>query len=279
LSWVVELLPYLQDGDPGSVDKDASWNEGKNRRAGSRLVPQLLNLKAAHAPPYVQVPGQETSQPYGATHFVGMAGVGFDAAEYRADDPATAKKRGIFGYDRVTRKEDIKDGLDKTILLIQARGDHKSPWLAGGGATVRGVSKKDDALAPFVCIQYPGKPGLKTKYDGEWGTLAVMADGKVRFIPAKMDPNVFRALCTINGGEKVEKLDDIAPVVEPEEPVLKGDPSGAPKPPPVIVPPVMPTEEGKAADAPADKGKPADPAAAPMPKTSPVPGAPAPGGM
>src|SRR5207302_937591 len=118
LSWVVELLPYLDEGDGRSIDPNASWNEGKNLRLARRLIPQLINTRGPNpAPALLNYPGMEGSL-LAATHFVGISGVGFDAAEYRADDPATAKKLGIFGYGRVTRPDDVKGGLEQTILLI-----------------------------------------------------------------------------------------------------------------------------------------------------------------
>ena len=68
--------------------------------------------------------------------------------------------------------EDVKDGLDKTIVLLQVPASQKTPWLAGGGATVRGVGEGPDAMRQFICADYQGKHG----------TFAVMGDGKVRFI-------------------------------------------------------------------------------------------------
>src|SRR5262249_37159038 len=118
-----------------------------------------------------------------------------------------AKLRGIFGYDRETKPDEIKDGLDQTILLIQVPSQPKSPWLAGGGSTVRGVSSDSDCVQPFVCAEYEGKRG----------TFAIMADGKVRFIPATIDPKTFQALCTIAGGEKIKDLDSVAPEVPPSD--------------------------------------------------------------
>jgi len=73
-------------------------------------------------------------------------------------------------------------------------------------------------------VRYPSKPDTKSKWDGKTGTLAIMADGKVRFIPEDIPAATFRALCTIAGGEKIDKLDEIAPVIVDEtERVLKTD--------------------------------------------------------
>ncbi len=235
LSWLVELLPYVAGGEfkdlPTSNEK--TWNEPPtNILSATTVIPQFVAPlpKEKQFEYYIQYPGMK-SFPLGATHYVGIAGVGLDAAEYRADDPDKAKLRGVFGYDRVTTLKDIKDGLSNTIVAVQVPPDHKSPWIAGGGSTVRGVSEDLDCVRPFVC----------TKYQGKDGTFAIMADGKVRFIPANIAPKTFQAMCTIAGGEKIANLDKVAPIVPPPEeeeeqqPELKTAPAAPsaaqPKPP------------------------------------------------
>jgi uncharacterized protein (TIGR03067 family) len=192
------------------------------------VPPFTLPTAPEAGPAYITFPGMP-GELLAATHFVGISGVGLDAAEYGNDNP----KRGIFGWDRVTRKDDVKDGLDKTIALLLVRGEHKAPWLAGGGATVRSISDNDEdgkPIAPFVCTTYPGKPDAPSKFDGKRGTIAIMADGKVRFIPEDIPAATLRALCTIAGGEKIDKIDEICPVIEnPDARDLKTDEaSGAP---------------------------------------------------
>jgi hypothetical protein len=231
LSWAVELLPYFGDGEyrNWNVKKDLGWNDRENLLIARRLVPQLLALDGPKPAPFsVHYPGLPGAVM--ATHYVGVAGVGYEAAEYKANDPAMAKKLGVFGYDRVTRKDDIKDKLSETIVFLQVPADYRAPWLAGGGSTVRGVSEGSDAVQPFVCTVYPANPDLKTKWDGKQGTIAIMADGKVRFIPADIGPKIFRAMCTIAGGEDIGRIDDVAPVIpNGEEPELKAEgPAGAP---------------------------------------------------
>jgi hypothetical protein len=221
LSLFAELLPFLGDGDYQGVElnPNGSWREGPNLVVAQMALPQLQAEMPAGTLPRIHYPGLEAA--VGPTHYVGVSGIGYDAAEYLADDPAVAKKLGIFGYNRITRKDDIKDGLDKTILLLQVPTHSKLPWLAGGGSTVRGISEDADCLQPFICCE--------REHDGkkERGARAIMADGKVRFIPASTPPEIFRALCTINGGEKIDNLDAIAPEIPPEasEAELKTDPS------------------------------------------------------
>ncbi len=207
LSWMVELLPFLADGEykrlPLKMEK--SWKDRENLLLAQLVIPEFIVRGPRDITPYrVVYPGM--TQAVAATHFVGIAGVGMNAPSYNPRDPAVAKKLGIFGYDRVTRKEDITDGLDKTILLIQVPLDHKAPWMAGGGSTVRGVSDEETCFKPFLCAEYKGKKG----------TFAIMADGKVRFLAEdKMTPAIFNALCTIAGDEKnIPDIDKIAPEID-----------------------------------------------------------------
>jgi hypothetical protein len=255
MSWMVELLPYLGDGEHQDlykqVDGDKSWNEGTNLLVAQVIIPEFLGDSRNAASPLVQYPGVPVL--LAPTHFVAVAGLGLDAADYSATDPAVAKKLGIFGYNRQTKVADIKDGPENTIALLMVPASTKTPWLAGGGSTVRGISddpKDGDILQPFVCVKYEGKDG----------TYAIMGDGKVRFIPRDMNLDLFRALCTINGGEKIPDLDKIAPEVPPTggpvnfvndpAPGANGKPQLPPTPPaggPPVVPPggAVPPEGGK----------------------------------
>jgi hypothetical protein len=145
----------------------------------------------------------------------------------------------------VTKPGDVKDGLDKTIVLLQVPQGEEGAWIAGGGSTVRGVSEDADCVRPFVCGKYKMPKGGEVP-----GTFAIMGDGKVRFIPATIDPKLFRAMCTIAGGEEgLANLDVIAPVVpgdEEEQPQLRtkaeAPPAAPPAPPTPAAPPAAPRD-------------------------------------
>jgi hypothetical protein len=244
VSWMADLLPYLGQGEfrglKNHIDDQQSWRDlpGKdkekenkdaknNRFVAQTLIPYFLSNKNPEASWWVNYPGLDHK--VASTHFVGIAGIGLDAASYSATDPAVAKKLGVFGYDRATKLEDIKDGLDKTIVMLQIPTDVKSCWLAGGGSTIRGVPE-NDPIQPFVCgAEYTGP---NEAFKGKQGTFAIMGDGKVRFISKDMNPEIFKGMCTINGGERIGDLDEIAPEVPGGEAVLK------PQLPPGVKPPV-----------------------------------------
>lgn len=204
VSWMAELLPYLgHENVYKRIDFKQSWKSATNALPGSVLVPAFLDYQSPASTWWVRPPSQG-GRLYGATHFVGIAGIGPDAVEYAAGDPAVAGKLGILGYDRATSLADIKDGASNTILMLQAAPTYPRPWLAGGGATLMGVPETN-SIQPFLNTYGEDK---------KKGTYAIMADGSVRFISANISDATFKALCTMQGGEKVD--------VEKEAPKVPG---------------------------------------------------------
>jgi predicted Zn finger-like uncharacterized protein len=197
VSWMASVLPYLgYDAIFQRIKPQKSWQDPDNLIPSVTIIPAFLDPYQGHESMYVRYPGMDYD--VAATHFVGIAGVGQDAAEYSASDPLVAKKLGVFGYNRATRVSDIVDGLANTILLAEVPPIYKSPWIAGGGSTIRGVPETK-SIQPFV----------STTYDGKRGTMVIMADGTVRFLTENTSDEVFKALATIKGQEpklSIEKL-------------------------------------------------------------------------
>lgn len=174
LSWIAGLLPFLgEEASLGPLDPSKRWNGPENGPTTARPFPMVVH------------PAAKEAGPRNGTHFVGMAGVGPDAAALPASDP----RAGIFGHDRQTRRRDIQDGLNHTILLAGVR-DRIGPWGQGGHATVRSF-----ATPPYV----GGPDGFG---DPAGGVLVVlMADGSVRTFAKDADPRILEALATKAGGE------------------------------------------------------------------------------
>jgi hypothetical protein len=105
---------------------------------------------------------------------------------------------GVFGYDRKSRHEDIKDGAATTLLLLETAWNN-GPWTAGGPPTVRGL---DPTRLPYM--------GKNRQFGGTHRGLtgAAFADGSVHFLSESMAPEVFEALATIAGGEDVGRFAD-----------------------------------------------------------------------
>lgn len=245
VSWMADLLGLLGQEDlQRRIDVAKSWRDKENLAAAISLVPHFIDPHSPQTSWWVRY--GSTGQDVATTQFVAIAGVGLDAAEYAADDPAVEKKLGIFGYDRVTKVADIKDKPAETIALIQVPPSFKRPWLAGGGSTVVGVPETG-SIRPFVT----------TQPDGKRGALAIMGDGTVRFLSENITDDAFKALCTIKGGEEVQLNRDAKLVPAPEIPADDA-PAEAPAaagptkleprpdvPEPKVEPPAKPVEPTK----------------------------------
>src|SRR5262249_34843274 len=120
------------------------------------------------------------------THFLGIAGLGNDAADLSLTDA----RAGFFGYDRRLKCEDIKDGTSTTLAVSEAMDG--GPWTAGGRATVRGLAPDD--------VAYLGAGGqFASLHRGSrifsWSppivTNVLFADGSVFGLTASVSPQVF----------------------------------------------------------------------------------------
>ena len=200
ISWMAGLLPYL--GHQNLFDRirfDQSWRDPGNWMAGNTIVPQFLDPMY---PDYArQIAIGDLPLDFATTHYVGIAGVGLDAAAYKRGDPATKHKQGVLSYDGSATLDEIREGrgLANTILMIQVPHDGVtgvSPWIAGGGATLRGVPEKK-SIAPFILTT--DKNNKPIQQDKKNGTYVLMTDGSVRFIDQSVSDDVFKAIATITG--------------------------------------------------------------------------------
>jgi DNA-directed RNA polymerase subunit M/transcription elongation factor TFIIS len=219
-SFFVELLPALgRGGVRQMIDPALGWTHERNAPFSGSWVPELLVTY------YPQTAWRATSplapdHTFGGTNFVAVAGVGRNAPRFDLKNPAQAKEAGITGYEWGSKVEDVTDGLENTIYLIQSPPGVSRPWAAGGGATVVGLDPTD----PMAAFKH-------TRPDGQEGTYAVMGDGTVRWLPATIDAKVFLGMATRAGGEKLPNLDEVAPKVLPPGAKLvaevKADPTPA----------------------------------------------------
>jgi prepilin-type N-terminal cleavage/methylation domain-containing protein/prepilin-type processing-associated H-X9-DG protein len=180
LSWMVALLPYLEQG-PVHEKFDLEKGYTANLPAG------LTCIQAFQCPALEKAATVDAS-----THYVAMSGIGLDAATQPAGTPGN----GFMGYDRLTSWAMIKDGTSNTIALMETRSN-LGPWARGGSSNVRGF---DPADVPVFGDQRPfgGHPG---------GVNAALADGSVRFLRFSIDPSILAAAITIDGGERPVDLD------------------------------------------------------------------------
>lgn len=185
LSFHVALVPYIESSPLyRMIAKDEPWDSAANVRA----------LTAGGGAKYYFCPSWRSgpaplSGHLAITNYIGVAGVGADAAARPADAPGN----GIFGYDRTVKKEDVKDGLENTLLLIETSRD-VGPWIRGGPSTVRGVDVDDAPLA-----------GTDRPFGGTHpkGFNVLLADASVRFTSNDISPAILAALATVAGREEI----------------------------------------------------------------------------
>jgi hypothetical protein len=195
-SWLTGLLPFLGHQKLyDQFDFQQSLAEKRNVVVGAALIPEFLNP----LDDYQRWRGYPLDG-LALTHFVGISGVEDARNVVAAKLPRTDPRAGVFGYDEVARAEDIADGQSQTAMIAGA-GNLANPWVFGGGATIRG------AREPL----FDKTTGLGTKGVTGGGSIVVMADGSVRHVSGKVDPRIFKAMCTIRGGETVDLEQDAKP--------------------------------------------------------------------
>lgn len=198
LSWLAIVAAGFGDDVPpgGAVHWELPWNDPRNEGFVRR------RFKAFQNPALSQLTGADG---YPAGHFVGVAGVGADAAKLDWLDA----RAGIFGYDRRTRLDDITDGASNTMLVLGAN-DHLGSWAAGGPATVRGLSRE-----PYV----NGPDGFGTGSPDSMQVL--MADGRVITVSSKTDPRILRRMAAKADGLPLDESEQGEPGDRPSRLALR----------------------------------------------------------
>jgi hypothetical protein len=180
LSWFVDILPFFDQAPLyNTILREEGFEAEGNKEALSANLPILIDPSQAPKP---------DPKGYGQTTYVGIAGIGKDAATLEIGDA----KAGIFGYNRKTRFADVTDGLSNTMMVSDTYKDF-GPWGQGGPSTIRSLTAK-----PYI----NGPDGLGRGKEAKGG-LILLGDGSVRFVSEKVAPEILEALATMAGGEVV----------------------------------------------------------------------------
>ena len=179
LSWLVTLGPYIEASNPCvGMERKKGWDAEENRYLA------LTTIKLFHCPAFPEQPPVSTLFP---THYIGIAGLGADAATLPQGDASA----GFFGYKRNLSRAEIEGSANALLVAIET--SHPSgAWTAGGPPTVRGLEENG--------VPYLGADG---QFGGlhPGGTNALFADGSVRFLAPSTDPALMRAMVTIRGSK------------------------------------------------------------------------------
>lgn len=188
---------YREETEPGQrvpADRTRGWKDPANEPFVRRRATDLLNPRVAAV---------ASDEGYPASHYVGVAGVGADAAKL----PKSHPRAGVFGYDRRTTREDIRDGTSNTLLVVGVQ-DHPPAW-ASGTSSVRGLTAE-----PY----FDGPDHLGTGQAD--GMLVLLADGSVKFLSKETDPKLMRRMAAMADGLPL----DASVPGEPSDPVTPPPP-------------------------------------------------------
>jgi hypothetical protein len=194
LSWLVSLLPYLEEETLYKQFDPSSGRAGKNNQRSSATPVKIFICPAQ--------PKREPNAPWAYSSYVGIAGVGADAASLPLED----KRCGVFGYERHVMMQDVKDGVNSTLSILETALEN-GHWDAGGSATVRPIDSEQE---PYIGEDRPfgidhRQPSLGSFHFARQPlvTNAAMLDGSVRTLQASINPRILEALATIAGNESI----------------------------------------------------------------------------
>jgi hypothetical protein len=180
VSWIMVLDTSFLQGhmDPEwRIRKEKGWQAPEHR-------PMVQ-----YPPPYIHCTAGQSKEDDNVTNFVGISGVGKDAATWPLADP----RSGFFGYDRRITRADVKDGSQNTMVITETFRNN-GHWAAGGPATVRGLDPDD--------LPYLGSRGQFNTYHQR--LPVAFLDGSIRAFSEDLDPKIFEAFATIAGDEQID---------------------------------------------------------------------------
>ncbi len=195
LSWMVAILPFIeQQSLDNRFDKDTGWASEHNE------IPAQTTIKGFRCP---NQPMEAPSDAWSNTSYVGISGVGADAASLPLEDPNC----GVFGYERRITYDDIKDGTSNTLCIVETRWKN-GPWAAGGLASIRPL---DPEQRPYIGENRPFGMDHRQPFLGSFTfasredlAQAALLDGSVRKLHSSVNPLTLQALATIDGKEQLD---------------------------------------------------------------------------
>jgi len=165
-SWRLELIPFMElQAEYDRYHRDEPWNSSFNRQLADAVAAQRSMYRCPSAPS-----GQNRS----LANYVMPVGPG-------------AISPGAAGVERAA----IVDGTSYTIAVAEI-ADTDIYWTEPRDLPAAKMSYK---------VNDSFKPGISSPHRG--GAMAVFADGHTQWLSDSTDPDVVKALISIDGNEKV----------------------------------------------------------------------------
>ena len=177
-SWQFAIVPYVEsDNIYGRANRTIAWDDESNRYS-------------THFSHRVYTCGWIREKRFNSlnTSYLGISGVGTDAATFPLDHPDA----GIFGYDRKWKANEVPG---QTLMVLETMTG--GPWAQGGYSTVRGIEPTTvfGTTTPFGSPHNSGG----SYFSPIVGANAGFADGSVRFLHHNIDAELLKALARVRG--------------------------------------------------------------------------------
>ncbi|MFV0444172.1 MAG: DUF1559 domain-containing protein [Planctomycetaceae bacterium] len=199
LGWLASVVADHEPNGP-----QPRWDLARHDPANSRFVRRRID-------PLLTPHGSAAAEGLPATHYVGVAGVGADASMLSKRHP----RAGIFGLNRQTTVDDIRDGTSNTLMIVSAI-PQPSPWAASALTTIRAFTAE-----PYI----NGPDGFGS---GDDGLTVALADGSVKVLSSEVDPRIVRRMAAMADGLPLDPNISGEPGDSPAAPIVAGP--GTPRP-------------------------------------------------
>ncbi len=180
VSWRVTLLPYFEaDALGAGYERTIAWNQGENLPVGRR-----------EPTPY-RCPSHREETRLGDLECTDYALV---------TGPGTIFSNSTSSLDI----SQITDGASNTILAVECSG-LRIPWTEPRDVDVNQIHLTIDELGPDS-----GSPSLASSFHSpprrdSHGAHVLLADGSVRFLTSRIQPELLRKLSTATGNEVIDE--------------------------------------------------------------------------
>jgi len=170
-SWRVLILPYLDEQALyDQYDFDEPWDGPNNRKLADKM------------PEVFRCPCEDPKNVATMTNYLAVVG-----------------PRTVWPGDAPRKSVEITDGADKTIAVVEV-ADSGVHWMEPRDLHVTQMNPVINAKSgQGPSSKHAGEPGL---------AVVVFANGRVEDLEDGLDPQVLKALLTVDGGEEVD-LDDL----------------------------------------------------------------------
>jgi hypothetical protein len=224
VSWIVRILPYLEEKALAAHFKDAdgAYAAG-NAPVVATVIPTLIcPSSSASSTETWPVPVAAGDEPRERK----VAVSNYAGCHHDVEAPIAADNHGMLFLDSAVRFKDIEDGSSRTLLIAERASPPRRPedlngarddlgWASGTRSTLRNTSSvmafgygaDVDRAALAAKVADPLFVGGLGSFHAGSIAVAGMADGAIKQLTADIDPDVLRQLGHRADGEIPKSLE------------------------------------------------------------------------